>query len=450
MNNLFSAGLLSISVIALSGCKESVDFKSSTYSSNHTTNSTSTTTLTSGQTPTSIIVTPPGVRVIEVATVTGTTIATATSSETTTNAGTSSETNNNTNSGTDTDGTGATSTTSNLTPPATTPTDTDTGTTIDSDTNPIIETTTDSDTTPDTETTTETDTTADTEVASDSDLTPSICEAFADPIEPFVRVQLHYGLLNDAPFIAGETAGLDSLTVTADAKTGDKLLSLDSTTLLKPGQLITYVGTNGQYRVAKIGEVRDRDVTITSGRGLETAIAAGSKISNFYHDPTHPNVNGSKAVADFGVRSAYSKIEASKIHVLFGDSWFDADQTTGDAEIEKQLNVRLPGSTIFNEGLGGETLCDLINRFDTDVTPKNPDYVWVNSSINDYFAGVFVPDYKIRLQYLISKIQSIGAEAIVFDSAPPTQNNSVDSETRRSLANGYSGVVRDLFLESQE
>jgi len=432
MNNLFSAGLLSISVIALSGCKESVDFKSSTYSSNHTTNSTSTTTLTSGQTPTSIIVTPPGVRVIEVTAVTGTTIATATSSETTTNAGTSSETNNNTNSGTDTE------------------------TTIDSDTNPIIETTTDSVTTPDTETitdtdtTTNTDTTTDTEVASDSDLTPSICEAFADPIEPFVRVQLHYGLLNDAPFIAGETAGLDSLTVTADAKTGDKILSLDSTTLLKSGQLITYVGTNGQYRVAKIGEVRDREVTITSGRGLETAIAAGSKISNFYHDPTHPNVNGSKAVADFGVRSAYSKIKASKIHVLFGDSWFDADQTTGDAEIEKQLNVRLPGSTIFNESLGGETLCDLINRFDTDVTPKNPDYVWVNSSINDYFAGVFVPDYKIRLQYLISKVQSIGAEAIVFDSAPPTQNNSVDSETRRNLANGYSGVVRDLFQESQE
>ena len=230
---------------------------------------------------------------------------------------------------------------------------------------------------------------------------------------------------------------------------GAKLLKLDSTALLKPGQLITYVGTNGHTRAAKIGEVRGSEVTITSGAGLETAIAAGSNISNFYNDPTHPNVNGYKAIADFGVRSAYP-ITDSQTHVLLGDSWFDPSQSSDAEEFENQLNMRLPGSTIYNEGMGGNTLCDLINRFDTDVTPKNPNYVWVNSSINDYFRSVSISDYKTRLQYLISKIQSIGAEAIVFDSAPPVQSGSVDSATRRNLSNGYSGAVLELFNESQE
>ena len=50
MNNFFLAGLLSIGIIALSACKESVDLKSSTYNSSQTT-STSTTIRISSQDP---------------------------------------------------------------------------------------------------------------------------------------------------------------------------------------------------------------------------------------------------------------------------------------------------------------------------------------------------------------------------------------------------------------
>ena len=432
MNNFFSAGLLTISVIALSGCKESVDLKSGTYSSSHTGDATSTTTQTNSHAPTSIIVTTPPVTVIRVVNVTNTETSNGTNTDTGKDSGPTTDTG--TDTGTDSGPTTDTGTDTGTDSGPTTDTGTDTGT----DSGPTTDTGTDTDTGSDSDPTTDTGTD-----------TASACEAFPDAITEFVRVQLHYGLLSDASFIPGETGGLDTLTVTADAIQGATELSLDSTVLLKPGQLITYVGTNGHNRVAEIGEVFEDRVTITSGAGLETAISAGSKISNFYYDPTHPNKNGYRAVADFGVRSAFP-IAAGQTHVLLGDSWFDDQQPSGSAEFEKQLNVRLPGSTIINVGIGGNTLCDLINRFDTDVTPNNPDYVWVNSSINDYFAGVSSAYFKTRIQYLISKIQALGAKAIVYDSAPSGGNDSGGSDTRRNLSYRYSGVLLDLFNDTQE
>lgn len=414
MNNLFSAGLLTISVIALNGCKESVDLRSHAYSSSQTANSIPTTTRATNQAPTSIIVTTPPVSVIRVVNVTNPETGNTDTSDSATNTNPPTDTNTDTDAGTDA--------------PTETNTDTDAGTETPTDTN--------------TDAGTETP-----EAPTETENTVASCEAFADPITPFVRVQLHYGLLSDAPFVPGETEGSDSLTVTADAAKGATKLSLDSTALLKPSQLITYVGTNGHHRVAEIGEIIDGGVTITSEGGLETAIPAGSKISNFYYDPTHPNVNGYKAVADFGVRSAYP-ITPAQTHVILGDSWFDASEES--AEFEKQLKVRLPGSTIVNEGIGGHTLCDLINRFDRDVTPNNPAYVWVNSSINDYFNDVPAADFKIRMQYLISKIQSIGAKAIIFDSAPTAGSDTGGSDARRRLSYQYATAVYDLFKATQQ
>jgi len=421
MNNLFSMGLLTISVISLNGCQESVDVKSHAYGSSHTTASASSNSSNQPTTgiaaPNSIIITPSGVKVIKVVNVTDT------SQSTQSNTGTS-----NTNITT-----GTSSSNTNTTPDITTDSS-NTSMTNDTSSN-------------DTSTGDETDSNTDSETNNTLTNT-SNCEAPANPIDPFVRVQLHYGLLNDTPYIAGELGGNDSLIVTKDAAQNATRLKLDSTVSLIPGQLITYEGINGNIRVAKIGEVLDDQVTIISGQGLETEIAAGSKISNFYNDPTHPNINGYKAMADFGIRSTLSII-SNQTHVLLGDSWFDASEPSGASEFAQRLSLRLPGSAILNEGIGGNTLCDLIDRFDIDVTPKNPQYVWINSNINDYFNDVSSVDYKARMQFLIAKIQEIGADAIVFDSAPAAGTSFAGNDLT-DLSNRYASTLLDLFNTSQE
>ncbi len=245
----------------------------------------------------------------------------------------------------------------------------------------------------------------------------------------------------------GELGGLDTLTVTTDAAQGDTVLNLDSTTNLVPGQLLTYVGSNGFYRAARIDAVNGGKVSISSGLGLETAIPAGSQVSNFYNDPTHPNVNGYRAIADFGYRSS-RPIEPNLTHVLLGDSWFDKDERSGAAAFENQLQTRLPGAKIVNAGIGGNTLCDLLERFDNDVASQDPQYVWINSSINDYFNDVSPQDYKTRMQILISKVQAIGAKAIVFDSAPST-SMSPSGIDLNSVSNAYASAVLDLYTETQ-
>ena len=137
-------------------------------------------------------------------------------------------------------------------------------------------------------------------------------------------------------------------------------------------------------------------------------------------------------------------ITPNATHVLFGDSWFDANSETNQPEIENHLKTRLPDATIINAGVGGNTVCDLLARFDTDVVPLNPDYVWINSSINDYYNDVSRVDFKLRMQYLISKVQSINATALVMDSAPASGTSQAGSDLR-VLSNGYAGAVLELL-----
>lgn len=390
MTNLVLIGFVSISIIALSGCQKSVDLDSNSYDSSHTTNSTATIDQDADNVSTSIIVAPPGVTVIRVVNITGTETDQPTQSNDQTSDTNSSE------------------------PGTTTDSETNTG----SDTsNPVVST--------------------------------SNCEAFANPIDPFVRVELHYGLLSDAPYAIGELGSFDSLTVTEDAAQNATVLKLNSTAGLVSGQLITYEGITGNFHVAEVGDVLADHVTITSGGGLETEIKMGSNISNFYDNPTHPNINGYKAIADFGFRSAYSIITSNKTHALLGDSWFDVTEPSGAFTFALRLSERLPGSTIVNASIGGSTLCDLIERFDTDIAPANPQYVWINSSINDYFNDVPTPIFKTRMQFLISKVQAIGAEAIVFDSAPAVGTSFAGNDLTE-LSYGYAGAVLELLEETQQ
>ena len=144
---------------------------------------------------------------------------------------------------------------------------------------------------------------------------------------------------------------------------------------------------------------------------IKASISAGNNVWDFYGNASHANSFGFKAIADFAIKSLNLGSTTQGIHLLFGDSWFE------DGNIHNRLIEKLPEATIINRGIGGNTTQDLVNRFDTDVTPYAPDYVWILSGTNDYWGGISTTQYKENLNTLINKSKAIGAKVIIIDSS---------------------------------
>jgi lysophospholipase L1-like esterase len=93
----------------------------------------------------------------------------------------------------------------------------------------------------------------------------------------------------------------------------------------------------------------------------------------------------------------------------------------------------------------------LLARTDAVITNYNPDYVWISSSINDFFDGVTQEQYKARMQNIISKVQQSNAIAIVMDPAPGPPNQATDEGvTFTTLSQRYATQILDLLAEATE
>ena len=268
------------------------------------------------------------------------------------------------------------------------------------------------------------------------------CEASPNRIDPFIRVQTHYGLLSGQPHIAGETGGLLPLTLTSEAAEGDLTLELDSSVSLIAGQLVTYKALNFDYYVARISSIDGNTLSLDERTPIVSGVDSGQNLWNFYSEATHPNLIGFNAIADYSYRSTADTINTGATHVLLGDSWFSLP---GFAE---RIALRYPAATIVNKGYGGNTLRDLLTRFDADVPTQSPQYVWINSSINDYYQDVTPEEYKTCLENLISKVQEIGATAIVLDSAPLDNGSTSDGVSFLILSQRYASQILDLYDEA--
>ena len=274
------------------------------------------------------------------------------------------------------------------------------------------------------------------------------CTATAETIATFTRVEMHYGLLKGQGFVSdvdgqAETEGLETYTVNSSANAGATLINVASTSGLVTGQLITYLASNAVYRVAQVESLTDTQITITESSAIVSGLNAGETLWNFYEDPDHPNTVGAHAIADFANTFVSGDTNASEgTHVLLGDSWFSNNG------FDSYVMENLPNATIINESVGGDTLCDLLSRFDSNVTASEADFVWINSSTNDYFKDVSQEDYKLRMQNLIAKVQSIGAKAIVFDSTPAPAGTTDSGIIFDTLANRYSEQIQNLLNEA--
>ncbi|MGB1310438.1 MAG: SGNH/GDSL hydrolase family protein, partial [Leucothrix sp.] len=88
---------------------------------------------------------------------------------------------------------------------------------------------------------------------------------------------------------------------------------------------------------------------------------------------------------------------------------------------------------------------------DEVINTHNPQYVWINSSINDYYDGVTQTQYKARMQTLIGKVQASGASAIVIDPAPGMLDESTaDGRRFTLLSDRYATQILDLLAETSE
>lgn len=114
--------------------------------------------------------------------------------------------------------------------------------------------------------------------------------------------------------------------------------------------------------------------------------------------------------------------ETGKI-VAFGDSWVAGDvaNTLEREPLTTQLAIELPNATILNEGVGGNTIYDLLSRFEADVVPHSPDVVVINVGTNDCYSpssSVFYPNavnnFNRAYCELIGKIYAIGARPIII------------------------------------
>lgn len=108
--------------------------------------------------------------------------------------------------------------------------------------------------------------------------------------------------------------------------------------------------------------------------------------------------------------------------LALGDSWITGDLvSTAEREpLTTHLAELLPNSTIINKGVGGNTVIDLLNRFDADVSPFTPDVVVINIGMNDAYnpssadftiaTNIFVG----KLKELVQKCINIGAKPVVI------------------------------------
>ena len=65
--------------------------------------------------------------------------------------------------------------------------------------------------------------------------------------------------------------------------------------------------------------------------------------------------------------------------------------------------------TVINQGIGGETVMDLVKRFDRDVLSFKPDIVIITIGGNDTWKGISIEDYKESLKFLVDELRNIKA-----------------------------------------
>lgn len=130
--------------------------------------------------------------------------------------------------------------------------------------------------------------------------------------------------------------------------------------------------------------------------------------------------------ADLGV--GYVKIAAGKLRLLYPDTKF----------------------CFVNRGNGGERTADLLQRVEKDVVAEQPDYVVLETGINDVWCrfsrGEEVTPEAFRANYeaLVDAISKTGAKLFLIQ---PYALKMGDKQRFRPFLNRFNEIIRDIAKE---
>lgn len=257
-------------------------------------------------------------------------------------------------------------------------------------------------------------------------------------------ISMHYGIMRATPWQSGEETSDISFQVSVPAKTGDKEIILTDAGKLK-SKLITYIGKDGGYRSNVVERINGNMVLLCYP--LESDIDAGTNLFRFYAGESHLSKQGYYTLVDRSLEQMAFMSLNSGTHILLGDSWFD------NPSFRDRLMIHLTNAVIIESGNPGNIVQQLIDRFDTDIIPHNPDFVWIMVGTNDLYRGTNnkYPDdpatFANNLKILESKIKKIGATAIIYDVMVGTDTSTYTWVTwnLHELSDRYSDTVHEYF-----
>lgn len=190
-------------------------------------------------------------------------------------------------------------------------------------------------------------------------------------------------------------------------------------------------------RIVNCNDVTSFDLPISVRGASDTVDLFISSTSN------SASINILGQIQIFKVTGATPNLSACK-HVLLGDSWF---AQTG---VFERLKQRLPLADIVNKGVGGNTAVQLLNRFDTDVTPEKPDVVWIMVGTNDYYQSVSNDLFNFYVNQLVSKCAEIGAHLMIFNASAGSAPFGVELFNRSKQLANLTNYVRSPSAQTKK
>lgn len=115
--------------------------------------------------------------------------------------------------------------------------------------------------------------------------------------------------------------------------------------------------------------------------------------------------------------------------VAIGDSWF------ANPWILDRIETRLPNVDLTRKGTTGNTIADILARFDADVTPYAPRVVLTDAgSTNDWAAGTNRNVFESQVRELQRKCAAIGAQLIILSPTVGDINDTTQLANSREYA----------------
>jgi lysophospholipase L1-like esterase len=132
----------------------------------------------------------------------------------------------------------------------------------------------------------------------------------------------------------------------------------------------------------------------------------------------------------------------------------------GDSRIAQWPTAAMAGQwEIINRGIGGETVAQLVQRFDADAIALDPDVIVIEAGVNDLVAATFMDDAEKQrvarsvsegLRQMASKAATARRRVIVATIIPPAKpdffRRPVWNERLRDLVAGVNADLKNARL----